>query len=246
MRGTQIAFRTGSNCGESPRCPAVITIDMGFCPARRPDAAWWSGRLASARCRDRPARWRYHRAVPSADPPFPRPRDVLVSPADGGIDVDVPGDQALHVGLGLELGEDSLPGPIPLPAPEQVVHPAPGPIPPRDIPPRGPGPGSPPHADDQLPPSPYRRSARLLAPGQQRPVSLNPDHCGPYYARHHSQLPSATARSSCRRPRASPIRIPVSHSSANVNRSRSGCRRPGSPGPGRRSGSSDACEASSA
>lgn len=31
-RGTRIASRTGSNCGESPRCPAVITTDKGFCP----------------------------------------------------------------------------------------------------------------------------------------------------------------------------------------------------------------------
>lgn len=29
MRGTRTFFSTGTNCGESPRCPAVITIDMG-------------------------------------------------------------------------------------------------------------------------------------------------------------------------------------------------------------------------
>jgi hypothetical protein len=30
MRGTRTFSSTGSNCGESPRCPAVTTIDMGF------------------------------------------------------------------------------------------------------------------------------------------------------------------------------------------------------------------------
>jgi len=34
-RGTQIAVSTGSNCRESPRCPAVMTIDMGFLPCSK-------------------------------------------------------------------------------------------------------------------------------------------------------------------------------------------------------------------
>lgn len=109
-RGHLMRPRTISNCGESPRCPVVITMD-----------------IASARGRDRPARWRRRRAVPSASPPFPRPGGVLVGPADGGIDVDLPGDQVLRIRLGLELDEDVLPGSVALPAAEQVVHPPHGP-----------------------------------------------------------------------------------------------------------------------
>jgi hypothetical protein len=32
MRGTRTFSSTGSNCGESPRCPAVITVDRSFWP----------------------------------------------------------------------------------------------------------------------------------------------------------------------------------------------------------------------
>jgi len=32
LRGTQIASMTAVNCGASPRCPAVTTIDSGFWP----------------------------------------------------------------------------------------------------------------------------------------------------------------------------------------------------------------------
>ncbi|XLX08755.1 hypothetical protein ACKTSN_25275 [Streptomyces flavusporus] len=31
-RGTPTRPETASNCGESPRCPAVTTMDMGYCP----------------------------------------------------------------------------------------------------------------------------------------------------------------------------------------------------------------------
>ncbi|MDX5568016.1 hypothetical protein PYK79_38695 [Streptomyces sp. ID05-04B] len=31
---------------------------------------------------------------------------MLVGPDDGGVDVEVPGDQLFRVGLGLEFGED--------------------------------------------------------------------------------------------------------------------------------------------
>ncbi|GGZ36418.1 hypothetical protein GCM10010387_33100 [Streptomyces inusitatus] len=30
VRDIRIFSRTGSNCGEPPRCPAVITTDIGF------------------------------------------------------------------------------------------------------------------------------------------------------------------------------------------------------------------------
>ncbi len=72
-RGTQMAFRTGSNCGESPRCPAVITIDMGFWPCSTAKCSLGSGRRASVRARGRPARRRCRRAAPSAGPHFLAP-----------------------------------------------------------------------------------------------------------------------------------------------------------------------------
>lgn len=53
------------------------------------------------------------------DPLSPRPGGMLVDPADG----DVPGDRLLRVGLGLQFGEDLLPGAVPLPDAEQVVRP---------------------------------------------------------------------------------------------------------------------------
>lgn len=91
-----------------------------------------------------------------------------MGPADCGVDVDVPGDQTLGVGPSLQGGEDPLPGAVPLPAAEQVIHPPPGPVPLWDIPPWRPSPGPPPYAVDQLPPGPCRRPARLLALRQQR------------------------------------------------------------------------------
>ena len=65
-------------------------------PAQQPSAAWWSGHRATGRGRDRPARRRSSRAAPSGGPPFPRPGGVLVGPADGGVDVEVPGDELLR------------------------------------------------------------------------------------------------------------------------------------------------------
>jgi len=46
---------------------------------------------------------------------------------DGGIDVDVPVDQALGLGPALQFGEDPLPGAVTLPPAEEVAHPAPWP-----------------------------------------------------------------------------------------------------------------------
>jgi hypothetical protein len=76
VRGTRIAFRTGSNCGESPRCPAVMTIDIGFCPC------------STARCslvvrppRERPRPWSWSSGSVAMPPggsfcrsPFSAPR----------------------------------------------------------------------------------------------------------------------------------------------------------------------------
>lgn len=222
--GTRTRPRTTSNCGESPRCPAATTIDMGFRPARRPGAAWWSdrpggpgrsgggeggqavgvGRVAGITQQhlqpqrgERHPKQRRQRGIPvrqrSRDQPggasepvvlrlgndaagrfllqvplSPRPCSVLVGPADGGVDVEVPGDQVLRLRAGLELGEDPLPGAIPLPTTEQVLHPAPRPVLPGHVPPRDAGTDPEPYAVDQLSPAPYHRATSLLAPRQQR------------------------------------------------------------------------------
>jgi hypothetical protein len=49
--GTRMASRTASNCGESPRCPAVITTDKGFCPC---STARWILLVSPPRERPRP------------------------------------------------------------------------------------------------------------------------------------------------------------------------------------------------
>jgi hypothetical protein len=59
--------------------------------------------------------------------PLRRPSRMLVGPADRGVDVHVPGDQALGIRLGLHLSDDPGPGAIALPAPEQVIDPVHGP-----------------------------------------------------------------------------------------------------------------------
>jgi hypothetical protein len=160
--------RTTSNCGESPRCPAVITMDMGFCP------------YSTARCslvvrppRERPRPWSSgSTATPPGGSfcrsPFPRSGGVLVGPADGGVDVEVPGDQVLGIGPGLEFGEDALPGAVALPPAEQVVRPAPRPVLGGHVSPRDAGTNPEPYAVDQLPPGPYRWPAGLLALRQQQ------------------------------------------------------------------------------
>lgn len=96
-------------------------------PARQRDGSWWSGRHGNVHVRGRRARQRFRRATPSGDPPFRRPGGVLVGPADSRVDVHVPGDQALRIGLGLKLGDDPRPIAVPLPAPEQVIAPVHGP-----------------------------------------------------------------------------------------------------------------------
>ncbi len=149
--------RTASNCGQSPRCPAVITIDVGF----------W--RCSRARCslvvrppRERPSPWSAGSAVMPpggsfCSSPFPCPGGVLVGAYDGGVHVDVPGDQGLRVRPGLQLDEDPVPGADPLPAAEQVVCTTPRPVPLGHVPPGDAGADPEPYAVDQLPARPYRR-----------------------------------------------------------------------------------------
>lgn len=53
---------------------------------------------------------------------------MLMRAAHRGVDTQVPRDRALHLGRGLETGEDAVPGAVALPSAEQVADPAPRPV----------------------------------------------------------------------------------------------------------------------
>ena len=97
VRETRMRSSTARNCGESPRCPAVITIDSGCAAARRPGAPCWPARRGTGPGRDRPARHRRRRAARPADPPFPGAGRRLVRPRNRGIHAHIPGDQPSHI-----------------------------------------------------------------------------------------------------------------------------------------------------
>jgi hypothetical protein len=59
---------------------------------------------------------------------FARAGGVLVGSGDGGVDADVPGDQAGGVGAGVQAGQDPGPGAVALPAAEQAVDRLPRPL----------------------------------------------------------------------------------------------------------------------
>jgi hypothetical protein len=159
---------TAANWGLSPRWPAVTRIDSGRWPP------------STARCsfvvsppRERPSAWSW--GLLSTPPgssrcraPLCGPGSVLVRPGHRGIHADLPGDQALGVGLGLQGGENPPPGAVALPAPEQPVHRLPGPVAGGHVPPRRAGAGPPADPVDELAFAPGRWPARLLAGGQQR------------------------------------------------------------------------------
>lgn len=59
---------------------------------------------------------------------IPGPGRILMGAAHGGVDAQVPHDLTLRVGQGLEVGEDLVPGAVPLPSAEQVIDPVPRPV----------------------------------------------------------------------------------------------------------------------
>ena len=144
VRETRMRSSTARNCGESPRCPAVITIDSGCAAARRPGAPCWPARRGTGPGRDRPARHRRRRAARPADPPFPGAGRRLVRPRNRGIHAHIPGDQPSHIRPARQRGHDPPPGAIPLPSAEQPIHRLPRTVPARDIPPRRTGADPPP------------------------------------------------------------------------------------------------------
>lgn len=122
MRGTRTLSRTGSNCWESPRCPGCdhhgpellplldSQVQLGGQAAAERPRPWSSGSMTM------PPGGSFCRS------PFSLPGRVLVGPDDGGVDVEVPGDQVLGAGPGLQLGKDPLPDTVSLPAAKQVVR----------------------------------------------------------------------------------------------------------------------------
>lgn len=101
-------YRLPYPCGEPHEAqpPNSRRLDL---TCQRHEMSCWSVRRGIVRGRGRAARRRRRRAVPFGGPPFRRSGGVLVGPADGGVDVHVPGDQHLGVRLGLQLGEDPRP-----------------------------------------------------------------------------------------------------------------------------------------
>jgi hypothetical protein len=69
---------------------------------------------------------------------FSGPGGVLVSAHDGGVHHHLPIDLADGIGAGLGMGQQSLPGPIGLPAAEPLMAALPRAVPLRQVPPRHP------------------------------------------------------------------------------------------------------------
>lgn len=134
-RGTRMPSNTGTNRGESPRWPAMITIDSGFWPCSQPSAAWCSSLPGSARGRDRPALCRPRPGVRLARPLFPGTSRMLMRPGHGGVDTDILRDQLVGVGIGLQVGQDPLPRSVALPPAEQPVERLPRAVSCRKVPP---------------------------------------------------------------------------------------------------------------
>jgi hypothetical protein len=167
-RGTRMPSRTATNCGLSPRWPAVMTIDSGRWPCSQARCS-----LVVSPPRDRPSPWSAgSRSIPPGGStwrsPFCAPGRVLVGPRDGGVHADVPGDQPGRIRAGLQPGQELSPGPVALPASKQPVDAGPRPVLGRHVPPRRVGAGPPPHPVDELPSAPGGWAARLLALGEQR------------------------------------------------------------------------------
>lgn len=93
------------------------------------------------------------------------PGRMLMGAADRGIDAKVPRDRPLRIGLGLEPGEDPLPGAVPLPSAEHFVDPASRSVVDGEVPPRDTDPDSKPYAVYQPPP---RSGPELVVTEAQR------------------------------------------------------------------------------
>jgi hypothetical protein len=116
---TRMRWRTGTNCGLSPRCPAVITVDSGVRPC------------STARCsfvvhppRDRPHAWSTDSAPGGSTCPgrvTAGTRGVLVHPHNRGVHRHVPTDQARLITELLQPLHDPSPHAAALPSPKQAI-----------------------------------------------------------------------------------------------------------------------------
>ncbi|CAL9511728.1 hypothetical protein SUDANB1_03642 [Streptomyces sp. enrichment culture] len=167
--GPRTFSHTDSNCGESPRCPAVSTIDMGFWPCSTArcslvvPAARASQRMIT-RLGEDPTCWLFLQVALLAGP-----GRVLMSAAHRGVDVQVPCDRTLRVGQRLEQREDLVPDAVPLPPAEQVIDPAPRSVLDGYVPPWNTGTDPEPYAVDQPPPGPHGWPPRLRPFRHHRP-----------------------------------------------------------------------------
>ena len=99
---------------------------------------------------------------------------MLVCPADGGVDIDLPEDQPGRISPRLQQRQQPGPHTPTLPSPEQSIHRLPRSVLERQVPPRNSGPNPPPHTVYQpptaRPPATYahRRQQRL----QHRPLLI--------------------------------------------------------------------------
>ncbi len=97
--------------------------------------------------------------------PFTGTSGVLMRTGDGGVHTDIPGDQPLGVGTGLQPRQDLRPDPGALPPAKQSVDRLPGTTGGWDVSPRRAGPRPPADAVDELPSTPPRRATWLFPTG---------------------------------------------------------------------------------
>ncbi|WP_157556392.1 hypothetical protein [Herbidospora yilanensis] len=101
------------NCGLSPRCPAVSTIDSALRLGAQAAAGalqFVIGRLFLRTARRLDLQIPLFRA--------PGAGGVLMGPADGGVDTHIPADQPVRVRPSPQGGQDPLPDAGTPPAPE--------------------------------------------------------------------------------------------------------------------------------
>lgn len=114
MRGTRIRRSTATNCGLSPRCPAVSTNDNAFAALlarevnlRRPSATRPAQRVIAWLNIDAARRFLLPVAVPTGA------GSVLMGPETGRVHADVPPDPTGGIGVCLQRGQQPLPRPVP-------------------------------------------------------------------------------------------------------------------------------------
>src|SRR5271165_2030629 len=173
-RGMRIASISGTNRGESPCWPQLVSRAMG---RHRRSAARWILVVSPPRDRPIPSRADFlsfataPRGVISSRDAAGAGR-VLMGPGDGGVRADCP---VLALGLvapGPQPVQDLLPGPVQRPAAMPVIHGLPVPEALRQVPPRAPCPGPEEDPVDHRPVIGPPAAALLRAGRQEHPKAL--------------------------------------------------------------------------